>query len=150
MAVALTGNDVAQVNERVLSALADGDSIAVEALDDLGAIKAAKNGNILASEKRAGQAVKVSLRILIGSADDKFLNSLMALQTQDFSGISLLTGCFSKRVGDGQGNISTNVYQCANGIIQRVPSIKSSSEGDVEQSVKVYIIVYGNCAVSIQ
>jgi hypothetical protein len=148
--VSLTGQDTIQIDSRVLSDLADGDSVQLEFPNDLATVKASKNGNTVFAFNETGRLVECTLRVLLGSGDDKYLNSRMQEMKNGFSNFILLAGSFSKRVGDGQGNLSTVVYQCAGGIFKRQVDAKTSSEGDVEQSVAVYKISFGNGSKSVQ
>ncbi len=149
-AVSLTGSDGIQIDDRVLANLANGDAVTVEYPNDFGVVKTSKNGNTIYAFNESGRQVEVTVRVLIGSPDDKFLNSRWQELKNDESGFILLTGVFTKRVGDGKGNISTVVYQMAGGVFKKQPSAKTSAEGDVDQSVAVYTITFGNGDRSIQ
>lgn len=149
-AVSLTGSDSIQIDNRVLSDLADQDAIAIALPNDIAAAKAAKNGNTIFAKNETGRLSEVTVRVLLGSADDKYLQSRLQEQQNDFSGFILLTGNFSKRVGDGSQTVSTKVYACSDGVFKKIPDTKTSAEGDVEQSVAVYTITFGNTLVSIQ
>jgi hypothetical protein len=148
--VSLTGKDAIQIDGRNLSDLADGDCGALSFPSDLGALKSSKNGNVIYAFNESGRQVELSIRLLVGSGDDKFLNSRLQEQKSDFSGFTLLTGSFAKRVGDGNGNLNTVVYQCAGGIFKKQVEAKTNAEGDTEQSVAVYSIAFGNGDRSVQ
>lgn len=150
MSTSLTGNDVIQINSRILNDLADGDAVAISFPNDMAAVKAGKNGNVLFSENKMGNVADITIRILLGSSDDKFLNSLMQDQKNDFSAVTLLTGYFTKRTSDGQGNMSSVVYECSGGIFKKMVEAKTSAEGDTEQSVATYAIQFGQSNKSIQ
>ena len=68
--------------------------VAVAAPNDLAAAKSSKNGNVIYAFNESGRQVELSLRVLLGSDDDKFLNSRLQEQKSDFSGFILLTGSF--------------------------------------------------------
>ena len=55
-----------------------------------------------------------------------------------------LEGELVKRVGDGQGNITTDTYLVTGGVFTKNVEVKSNAEGDTEQSVAVYTIHFGN------
>lgn len=149
-ATSLTGSDTAQINATILQTLADGNVFDVEFPNELAAVKAGKNGNTIYAQNAMGRIADVTLRVLLGGIDDKQLNSLMTLWKSDPSTFNLMTGVFVKHVGDGAGNIQSNVYQCSGGVFLKQPAIMSSSEGNTDQSVKVYIIRFGNCDISNQ
>jgi hypothetical protein len=148
--VSLTGADTVQVDNRLLNDLADGDAVKVSYPDELAKVKASKNGNTIYAFNETGRQVDVEIRVLLGSADDKYLTSRMQEMKSDFSGFILVTGAFSKRVGDGLGNISTVVYQLSGGVFKKQVEAKTSAEGDAEQSVAVYTIAFGNGNKSVQ
>ncbi len=148
--VSLTGSDVAVLNGRIIHDVADGDFVKLEFDTDLANMKVSKDGNTVFALNETGRLVKATLRILVGSADDVFLNSLVQQMLNDFSAFTLLSGSFTKRVGNGAGTVKNVVYSMANGIFRRYPMAKSNAEGDVEQSVAVYELSFRNQGRAIQ
>ena len=144
MSVSLTGEDVTTINGRNMRDLADGDCVSIEVPNNIAEGKVGKNGNIIISLNATGKTVNVTMRLLAGSADDKFMNSLLAQYIQDSAAFSLLTGQFVKRVGDGDGNISNIIYGFDKGYIQKMPVVKENKEGDTEQSVAVWMLSFPN------
>ena len=118
--------------------------------NDLGAVKAGKNGNTIYAKNEMGRVAEVVLRILLGGTDDKYLNGRLQQWITDPSTFTLLTGMFVKRVGDGQGNIESKIYNMTGGFFKRQVDAKTSAESDTEQSVAIWRITYGNAQVSIQ
>jgi hypothetical protein len=149
-AVSLTGKDTIQIDNRILNDLADGDAVLLSYPNDIANVKASKNGNMIYALNNTGMQCEVTIRVLAGSADDKYLNSRLAEMKLDFSKFVLMTGVFSKRVGDGAAVISSVVYQCSGGVVRRQPEAKTNAEGDTTQSVVVYMIAFGNGDRSIQ
>lgn len=149
-AVSLTGSDVIQIDDRVLSDLADQEAVKVSFPNDIAAAKAAKNGNTIFAKNETGRLAEVEIRVLLGSSDDKYLQSRLQEQQNSFSDFILVTGNFSKRVGDGAQNISTKVYAMSDGVFKKLPESMTSAEGDVAQSVSVYVITFANCQISVQ
>ena len=148
--VSLTGSDTIQIDSRILNDLAEGDSVKLTFPNDLATAKASKNGNVIYAFNNTGLIVEGEIRVLLGSADDKYLNSRLQEMKNGFSDFILVTGVFNKRVGDGKGNIFRKVYQCTGGIFKRQVEAKTSAEGDAEQSVAVYMLTFGNGSASIQ
>lgn len=148
--VSLTGQDTVQIDGRILQSLADQAAFDITFPDDLAAIKVGKNSNTIYAMNNQGLKAEVSLRVLLGTSDDKYLNSRMLQWILDPSSFELLTGMFVKRVGDGAGNLDSKIYQCSGGVFKRQIEAKTSSEGDTDQSVAVYSMIFGNCQVSIQ
>lgn len=149
-ATSLTGTDTISISGRNLTDLGSGACVELTFPDDLATMKASKNGNTIIAYNNQGQVVDCSIRLLLGSSDDKYMNSLLQLQKQDISTFTLMTGVFSKRVGDGQGNLSTKVYQLNAGVFKKQPDAKTSSDGDPEQSEVVYMLRFGTGDPSIQ
>lgn len=148
--VSLTGQDTVQIDGIILSTLADGNPFEITFSDDLGAVKVGKNGNAIFAKNESGRKAMVNLRVLLGATDDKYLNSRMQQWINDPSTFSLLTGVLVKRVGDGAGVVESKIYQCSEGFFKKQPGAKTSAEGDTDQSVQVYELVFANCQISIQ
>ena len=106
--VSLTGKDVIVIDGRVFHDVADGDFALLEYDNDIASIKVSKDGNSIFALNETGNVVKATLRVLLGSADDVVLNSRLQQLKNDFSGFTLLVGSFTKRVGDGAGNVMEN------------------------------------------
>src|SRR5262245_31221416 len=104
--VSLSGADTIQIDLRVLSNLADLDCVKLTFPNDIAAMKTSKNGNTIYALNETGKITECELRVLLGSDDDKYLNSRLQEMKSDFSSFILLTGSFVKRVGDGAGAIS--------------------------------------------
>lgn len=148
--LSLTGNDVVQVDDRILNDVADGDYATLEFDDEMMTVKRAKNGNTIYAANQKGFVGKLTVRVLRGSADDKYLLSRLTQQKNDPSTFTLMTGAFTKRVGDGSGNKTTDVYQLSGGAFTKNTPAKSSAEGDTEQSVSVYVMTFGDAGRSLQ
>lgn len=148
--VSLTGADSFSLNGRIFNDFADGDCVMVDFPNDLAVVKASKNGNAIYAKDEKGRQADITLRLLIGSSDDKFLTSLLQLMQNDFSAFPLMTSMFSKRVGDGSGVVSSKVFQAAGGIFKKNPGSKTSSEGDTAQSVQEWIISFANVSAVVQ
>ena len=144
MNVSLSGADVIKIDDRILNDLADGDAVHLTSPNDLANVKVSKNGNMIFAMNNTGLQVLCTVRLLLGSADDNWLNSRLQEMKNDFSSFILLSGVFTKRVGDGVGKLSSAVYMLAGGIFKRQPEAKTSGEGDTEQSVVVYELLFGN------
>ena len=148
--VSLTGNDVVVLDGRVFHGVADADYVHLEFDNDIANLKVSKDGNTIFALNETGNIVKVTMRLLVGCADDVVLNSRFQQMKNDFSGFTLMAGSFTKRVGDGAGNIKNVVYSMANGIFKRMVPAKSNAEGDTEQSVAVYEMLFRNQSRAIQ
>lgn len=148
--VSLTGQDTATIDGNILQSLADGNPFDITFPQDLANVKIGKNGNAIFAKNEQGRRADVTLRVLLGSSDDKYLIAKIAQWKLDPSLFGLITGVFIKKVGDGQQNVQSKVYNCTGGVIQRQPEAKTAAEGDTDQSVAVYTILFANCDISMQ
>jgi hypothetical protein len=142
--VALSGNDVVNINNRVFADVADGDFANLTFPNEIATVKTGKNGNSIYALNATGKQADLALRVIRGSADDKFLNNLMAQQEANFSGFVLMIGEFIKKIGDGLGNIQSDTYIMSGGIFTKKIEAKSNAEGDTEQSVAIYMLRFAN------
>ena len=147
--VSLTGNDTIAIGAsgaalRILADLADGDTAVMDFPNNLVEAKVGKNGNTIYAFNASGKVATLAIRILLGSPDDKFLNAEMNLYLADPAAYPLLAGEFIKRVGDGTGAVANIVYKIDGGVVQKMVPAKENVEGDTEQSVGVYTILFAN------
>jgi hypothetical protein len=149
--VSLTGEDVIQIDGRILNDLGTGDAVMLDFPNDLAVVKRGKNGNTVYAFNELGAITSAKIRVLLGSSDDKYLNARLQEMRNGFSTTFILVqGMFVKSVGDGQRNVSQKVYNMTNGIFKKIPTAKTSAEGDTEQSEAEYTIEFGNATPSIQ
>lgn len=143
-AIALSGNDTININNTVLSDLADGNSVELDFPNDIASVKTGKNGNSIYGLNESGKQCEVKIRVLRGSSDDKFLNNLMAQQQANFANTVLLIGQFIKKIGDGKGNVTSDTYIMSGGVFTKQVPGKTNVEGDTEQSVSLYTVKFSN------
>ena len=149
-AVALTGRDVIIINGNVITALATADAVVLSFDQPIGKMAVSKDGNAIYAMSNPGQVVKVKLKLLRGSFDDQILNGLLQDWIGDPAAFILLSGSFIKRIGDGQGNILSDVYQLAGGTFEKIPGAKTNVDGDTGQSEIEYDMIFRNNARIIQ
>jgi hypothetical protein len=142
--VALTGKDTTIIDSRLITAFGNGDVVLIDAPNNLGEAKAAKNGNVLIAYNASGKQVVVTLRIIRGSDDDKYLASRMQEFINDPPAFVLMAAEFIKRTGDGAGTITNEIYTMQGGFIQKMPGAKENVEGDTEQAVSIYQMIFSN------
>ena len=136
--VALTGSDTLIINNRIISDLADGDVAVLEYPNNISDVKTGKNGNSIYALNETGKNAELTLRVIRGSSDDKFLNNLLVNQEQNFAGTVLMIGEFIKKVGNGNWDILSDTYIASGGIFLKKVGAKSNVEGDTGQSVSEY------------
>ena len=142
--VALSGADTIKINNRIMADLADGDCVVLTFPNDRVQVKTGKNGNSIYGLNESGKQSEVVMRVVRGSADDKYLNSVLAQQNNNFSGFVLMIGEFTKRVGDGSGAVASDTYIMSGGVFSKQVGAKSNVEGDIEQSVSIYTLKFSN------
>jgi hypothetical protein len=145
----LTGNDVIKINERLISDLPHAEVGKVDFPTDIVTMKTGKNGNAIVAGNASGKQSTFELRVLRGSADDKYLNNLLAVQEQGFSrdgapDFVALTGTLVKMIGDGAGKVISDKYLFAFGVFKKLVPAVSNVEGDVEQGIAMYIIEFAS------
>ncbi len=142
--VSLTGSDTIKINNRILSDLADGDCAVLSYPNEIATVKTGKDGNSIYAFNQTGKNCDLTLRVLRGSADDKYLLNLFNTMKIDFSGFVLINGEFIKRIGDGTGKISNDTYLVSGGIFSKNMDAKNNAEGDTEQSIVIYTLKFAN------
>ncbi len=142
--VSLTGGDVVTLNGRVFHDFGPGDVTKLDFGEELVKVQASKNGNIVYGLNENGRMSKLSLKLLVGSSDDRYLNSILASQIQDLSSFILIVGSFVKRVGDGSGEVSNVIYNTLGGVITKFPGAKTNTIGDVDQSCVEWELEFGS------
>ena len=147
--VSLTGQDSIILGQngiapRILNDLADTDTAMLEFPNNIVEAKIGKNGNTIYAFNSTGRQVNATFRIIRGSADDKYMNARYNEYLADRAAFPLLEGEFVKRVGDGSGAVTNDVYTMRGGVIQKLPTVKENVEGDTEQSVSIWNVMFTN------
>lgn len=142
--VSLTGADTIIIGGQLITTFATGEVAMITFPNDIVQVQRGKGGNTIYALNNTGFQSELKLRIMLGYADDVFLNTILAQQKGNFSGFSLLSGVFVKNVGDGTGNIHPITYIMSGGVIKRQPEAKSVSEGDPTQSLVEWDFIFGN------
>lgn len=147
---AIAGKDVVIINGQVLTGFADADAIKFEPQGPIAQMKVSKDGNSIYAMQYSGIVGKLTLRLVRGSLDDQTLNALLQQWIGDPSSFVLMAGSYVKRVGDGKGNITNEVYQLAGGVFEAIPGGISSMDGSIEASVTTYTLLFRNDARLMQ
>lgn len=147
---AVAGKDVLIINGQVFKGYADADAIKFEPQGPISQMKVSKDGNSIYSMQYSGIMAKLTLRLVRASFDDQTLNSLLQQWIGDPTSFVLMSGSYVKRVGDGKGNVTSEVYQLAGGVFESIPGGLSSMDGSIEQSVTTYTLLFRNDARLMQ
>lgn len=140
---ALSGSDSITILDRVLADSGDGDFATLEFEGEVATVKRGKNGNVIFGKNEGGNVATLTLRILRGSADDKFFNGLFSQQQAGFASFILLNGELVKQMGDGQGKITSDTYVVSSGVFLKPVNAKSNADGDTEQSLAIWTLKFG-------
>lgn len=142
--VAMSGSDTVKINGRIFNDLADGDFAKLTYPTDVANIKTGKNGNSIYALNETGKQSEFELRLIRGSDDDKFMNNLLSALLNNFAAFVLLNGEFTKKIGDGLGNVASDTYINSGGIITKVPEATGNAEGNTDQSVSIWHMKFTN------
>jgi hypothetical protein len=138
----LTGSDTISIDGIPLIDLGDG---------DVGSLTypTGKNGNSIFALNETGDQADLVLRVLRGSNDDKTLNSRLVSMKADFASFVTITGQVIKKVGDGKGNVTNDIYDLSGGVFSKRVETTSNVEGNTDQSLAIYNIKFTNSPRSL-
>lgn len=145
----VTSNDTLTLNGHVFVDLATDDVTMISFPTPVVTRKTGKNGNTLFAQNAQGLNADLTLRLMRGSADDQFMQQLINTAPADFPSTQLLTGTFVKRLGDGQGNVVSDIYNLQGGVISKQIDGKENVSGDTTQGEAVYNVIFASGARSI-
>ncbi len=148
-ATAITGKDTLTLNGHVFHDFADGDCGKIVYDEDLTKVKAGKDGNTIFGQNQGGRIGTLTMRMILGGNDDKYLNGLLASYLQSPSSYVLDLGSLFKQVGDGAGNVASVVYQLLGGAPKKQPEAKINADGDTNQAVSEWTWIVGNVSRSV-
>lgn len=148
-AIAITGKDTLVINGHVFHDLADGDCGKLVYDEDLSKIKVGKDGNAVIGQNQGGRLGTLTLRVVLGASDDKYLNGLLASYLSDSAGYVLDLGSLFKNVGDGAGHRASVVYNMAGGVPKRITPGTINTDGDPNQSVAEWTWFFAQVARAI-
>lgn len=140
--VSMTGNDSLIIDNTLIDDLADGDSFDLTFPDDIATVTIGKDGNAIFSKNESGNRAEGVIRVLRGSPKDKYLNQKLNLQQQNFAGTVLMNGEFIKKVGNGQGLVTSDTYLLQGGLFTKYVPGKTNSTGDAETSISIYTVQF--------
>jgi hypothetical protein len=140
MSMAIVGKDSLVINEHVFADFATGDTINAVNNNDIAAIKAGKNGNSVIAYNATGEQGELTVTLIRGGVDDKYLASEMAAFLNDPPSYVPMSGEYIKRLGDGAGNVTSLIYQLRGGVIKKIPETKENVEGDTDQATVKWTI----------
>ena len=144
MSVCLTGDDSVIINSRIFKDLGDDNVAELTFPNPISSVKTGKNGNSVYAYNSSGKQCDFKIKVLRGSADDKFLNNLLVQQLANFSSFILMNGEFIKQIGDGKGGVANDTYILSGGVFEKIPEAKSNVNGETTQAMTDYVIKFTN------
>lgn len=145
----VTSNDTLTLSGRVFNDLGVDDVTVISFPNELVARKTGKNGNTIFAQNAQGFNADLTLRLIRGSSDDQFMQGIMNSVPTDFPSTVLLSGTFVKRLGNGQGNVISDVYTLSGGVISKPVEGKENVSGDVVQGEAIYMVKFGSAVRSL-
>lgn len=147
---AITGSDTLTLYDKVLSDLANNTTVSITFPNESTNVSTGKSGNGIIAQNAEGKNAILTVRLLRGSADDRFLLAKQRAADADFASQELASGTFVKRIGDGEGNIKFDHYTLRGGTFSRYQDTMEDVSGDVEQAVIVYTFKFITAVRSVQ
>ncbi len=142
--VSLSGEDTIQVATRTLTSFADADCAKLTFPNDLVNMVTGKNGNSIYNLNATGRQCDLELRLLRGSADDRFLNALLIVMLSDLPSFVVMPGYFVKRIGNGLGGVRKDTYLLAGGVFVRNVDASENVAGATDPAVSLYRLKFSN------
>jgi hypothetical protein len=136
------GKDTIKIGERILADFAHDEIAKVTYPNELATVKTGKNGNTIFVQNASGFQASMELKVLRGSADDKFLQSLLTLYRSEPTIFVLQNAEITKNVGDGTGAKTSDTYILTKGIPTKQVEMVVNVGGDVDQAISVYTWVF--------
>ena len=147
--LSLTGADTISIDGVPLVDLGDGDVGTLTFPNSLTESKKGKNGNAIIALNETGDVAELVLRVLRASSDDKTLNSKLFAMKNDFASFVAITGEIIKKMGDGTGNVSNDIYTLSGGSFSKRIETTSNVEGSTDQALAIYTITFVNSSRAI-
>lgn len=138
----LLGNDTIKINDRLLADFGPGEIAKVSYSTDLATVKTGKNGNTIFAQNASGFQATMELKVIRGSADDKYLQSLLTLYKSAPTLYVLDNVEVVKQIGDGLGALTSDTYALNGGIPTKSVEVIVNVEGDTDQALSAYTWVF--------
>ena len=135
----LTGDDTLMINNKPIHLeFSEGDTATIEFPNELVTLTTGKNKNTIYAKNEAGSNFDLNFSVMRGGSVDRYLNGLKAQQDEDFVAFSLMDGAFTKRLGDGKGNVKYDTYLLEGMVFIKPVPVKGNVSGDGEQGKATY------------
>lgn len=134
------GQDTLILNNYVFTSSGTGDYITIEPQDNITNQDVAANGTILFAKNAKALMHTLTVRVAIGSMDDKQLTFWLNDLLNNFVTTPFLSGTYNKISYATDGTLLQTVYEITGGVMQKSPGMKSNATGDVEQMIRTWEI----------
>lgn len=138
MSIAVTSQDAIKINGRLITGFADEDNAKITFQNDLSNQSTGKDGNSIIAYMPKGLNGELELRLLVGCADDKFLNALLSSYNNNPAQFQLMNMEFAKLVGDGNANLTSIIYLGQGGSFKKQPEVMENQSGETKQAVVIW------------
>lgn len=137
----LVGDDTLVLNNRPIHLeFSEGDTATIDFPNELVNIATGKNKNTIYAKNESGNNFDLTFSVMRGGSVDRFLNGLKVQQDDDWAAFTLLDGAFTKRLGDGKGNVVYDTYLLEGMAFVKPVPVKGNASGDTEQGKATYIL----------
>lgn len=135
----LTGDDSFVLWGRAITDLADGDVVTIVADNNIATSVVGKGSNVIVAKDEQGKKCTITLRLLKGSEDDRFIQNYYKTYEIDSALFLMGNGSFAKRLGDGKGNVTFDTKYLSAVHFTRAPYDATwNVNGATDQAVTVY------------
>lgn len=138
----LLGSDTIKINDRLLADFGSGEVAKVSFPTDMATVKTGKNGNTIFVQNASGFQSTMEVKVIRGSADDKYLQSLVTNYKSAPTLYVLDNVEVVKQIGDGAGVITSDTYALTGGIPTKQVEGIVNVEGDTDQAISVYTWIF--------
>lgn len=132
-----TSQDILKWGDRLLTNFADGDVATITYPNELHGMKIGKEGNAIAAHNEMGRIANLKLRLIKGSPDDKYLNSIVVAWKNHSDDFTPQSAEFTKVVKVDNG-VCNDITSLSFIIPTKVPDVMENVEGNTEQAVSIY------------
>lgn len=140
---AFTANDIIEVDDELVTALANGDCAIITYPNDKMGMVTGKGGNTVGAHNEMGREADLVLRVVRGSPDDKRLNSRIIEWESRSENFKPITATFTKVIVV-DGGIANEVTTLKFGLPTKGVETRENVEGDTEQVIAIYNIRFGD------
>lgn len=140
----ITGMYNGNLVTQIFNTLSDKSTVNITFPNKLLTLTVGKNANAIAAANKKGMIAMMELRPLAANIDDLFLLSQLAQWSSNPTAFVALSGTFVKNFGDGMGNIVKKSYILNFGFVEENVPLTENVEGETDQAVAMYKLIWGN------